>query len=42
VVVESLTSDIEADGLRKDSIKTDVELKLRLAGIKVLTEKEFL
>lgn len=40
VTVEDLKSDIEADGLRKDSIQTDVELKLRLAGIKVLTEEE--
>lgn len=42
VLVEALKPEIEADGLRRDSIQTDVELKLRLAGIKVLTEEECL
>jgi len=41
VIIESLKPDIEADGLREDQIQTDVELKLRLAGIKVLTEEEW-
>ena len=40
IMVESLQPDIEKDGLRKSSIKTDVELKLRMAGIKVLTKEE--
>jgi hypothetical protein len=37
VVVEDLRSDIEAAGLHEADVRTDVELKLRLAGIKVLT-----
>ena len=32
--------DIKKDGLRESTIKTDVELKLRMAGIKVLTKEE--
>jgi len=40
VLVENLRQDIEKDGLKKSSIQTDVELKLRLAGIKVLTKEE--
>ncbi len=40
VAVEGLDPDIEKDGLNKSSIQTDVELKLRIAGIKVLTEEE--
>ena len=40
VVIESLSPDIEKDGLRIENIQTDVELKLRLAGIKVLTGEE--
>ncbi len=42
VIVEGLNPDIEKDGLHKSSIQTDVELKLRMAGIKVLTEEESL
>jgi hypothetical protein len=42
VLVEFLATDIEAVGLSKDNIQTDVELKLRLAGIKVLTKEEWL
>ncbi len=42
VLVEVLNPDIEADGLSIDNIQTDVELKLRLAGIKVLTRQEML
>ncbi len=40
VLVDYLDPDIEKDGLRRSSIQTDVELKLRLAGIKVLTLEE--
>ena len=40
VQVGSLKPDIEKDGLRIENIQTDVELKLRLAGIKVLTGEE--
>lgn len=42
VAVENLGSDLEAAGLTKGIIQADVELKLRLARIKVLTEKEWL
>jgi hypothetical protein len=42
VVVESLNPEVEQDGLTKDQIKTDVELKLRMAGIKVFSEEEWL
>jgi len=40
VLVEELGSYLENDGLNRDQIKTDVELKLRMAGIKVLTQAE--
>ena len=40
VLVDVLEPDIEKDGLHRSSIQTDVELKLRMAGIKVLTEEE--
>jgi hypothetical protein len=40
VVVGPLRQEIESMGLTSDQIKTDVELKLRKAGIRVLTEKE--
>jgi hypothetical protein len=40
VVVEDLQPDAERDGLTKSQIKTDVELKLRQAGIRVLTIEE--
>ena len=42
VVVENLNPDAERDGLYKTSIQTDVELRLRQAGIKVLTQTEAL
>ncbi len=42
LIVEELKPDIEKDGLHKSSIQTDVELKLRMAGIKVLTKEESL
>ncbi len=41
-VVENLRSDIEAAGLHGADVRTDVELKLRVAGIKVLTNGEAL
>jgi hypothetical protein len=39
-VVEALQPDAERDGLTKSQIKTDVELKLRQAGMHVLTTAE--
>ncbi|MGH2359408.1 MAG: hypothetical protein ACRDGM_02550 [bacterium] len=40
VLVEHLEPTIERDGLRRDQIRTDVELRLRQAGIPVPTEEE--
>jgi hypothetical protein len=40
VLVESLEAEVEQGGLTKTSIQTDVELKLRQAGITVLTAAE--
>ncbi len=40
VFADSLLPDIEADGLNRESIQTDVEEQLRLAGIRVLTIEE--
>ena len=42
VIVGVGEPDIKKDGLQVSSIQTDVELKLRMAGIKVLTEEEWL
>lgn len=42
VIIESLSSEAEQAGLNRTAIQTDVELKLRLAGIKVLSEEESL
>jgi hypothetical protein len=42
VLVEPLGSDAKDDGLSEQSIQTDVELKLRMAGITVVTEVESL
>jgi hypothetical protein len=42
VLVENLTDDAKRVGLDTDTIQTDVELKLRLAGITVLTSEESL
>lgn len=42
VVVERLKAEIEQDGLFASALKMDMELKLALAGIKVLTEQECL
>jgi hypothetical protein len=40
VIVEELGSEIEQAGLHRTAIQTDVELKLRLAGITVLSREE--
>jgi ABC-type maltose transport system permease subunit len=40
VNVQDIHRDLEQAGLSKGQIRTEVELKLRLAGIKVLTHKE--
>jgi hypothetical protein len=42
VVVEKLRPEVERSGLTVSLIQTDVELKLRLAGIPVLTDAEVL
>ncbi len=42
VLVEGIDKDAQNAGLSEDTIQTDVELRLRLAGIKVLTEAECL
>lgn len=38
--VERIKPEIERDGLFRETLQEDMELKLRLAGIKVLTEEE--
>lgn len=40
VIVEDLDPEIERDGLTKEQLQTDTELKLRMAGIKVLSREE--
>ncbi|MDH4207166.1 MAG: hypothetical protein OEV45_16720 [Desulfobacteraceae bacterium] len=40
VNVQDVQRDLLQAGLSKDQIRTDIELKLRAAGIKVLTQKE--
>jgi hypothetical protein len=42
VVVERLRAEIEQDGLFASTLQKDLEVKLALAGIKVLTEEECL
>jgi hypothetical protein len=42
VVVELLSPEIEKEGLRTRDVKKDVEIRLRRAGIAVLTEEELL
>ena len=42
VLIEHLNSQAESLGLTTDQIKTDVELRLRKAGIRVLTKEESL
>src|SRR5262245_50071404 len=40
VVVEAMEPNIERDGLTRQQILTDVELRLRKSGIRVLTREE--
>jgi len=40
IVVEDLREDAERNGLTKTGIQTDVERKLQLAGVRVLTAEE--
>ncbi len=40
VIVENLEPEIERDGLTREQLQTDMELKLRMAGIKVLSREE--
>jgi len=42
VLVGKLNPEIEREGLTKHQIQTDVELRLRMAGIKVLSHEEAL
>ena len=42
VLVEPMPDEEKRDGLNEQDIRTDVELGLRLAGVKVLTKKESL
>jgi len=42
VKVERLRAEIEQDGLFGSTLQSDAELKLRLAGIKVLSEEQWL
>jgi len=40
VLVEQISPEMESDGLTRNQIQTDVELRLRKAGISVLTDKQ--
>ena len=40
VLVENLAPEVEKEGLVKDRLQTDVESRLRKAGIKLLTKEE--
>jgi hypothetical protein len=40
VVIEALGADIKKDGLTQEQLQTDVEVRLRRAGIRVLTLDE--
>ena len=42
VLVDKLQPDAELDGLSSSQIQTDVELRLKTAGVKVLTMEEML
>jgi hypothetical protein len=42
VVVERMKPEIERDGLFGSTLQTDVELSLQMAGIKVLSEEDWL
>ena len=41
VAVEALDPDIQNDGLTKATLRADAELRLRMAGIKVLSREEW-
>jgi hypothetical protein len=41
IKVERLKAEMEQDGLFTDTLQSDIELKLRLAGIKVLSEEQW-
>jgi hypothetical protein len=41
VAVEALDPDIQKDGLTKATLRADTELRLRMAGIKVLSREEW-
>src|SRR2546427_13051688 len=41
VLVENIPDEVQRDGLDTTQIRTDVELKLRQAGITVLTQQEW-
>ena len=40
VIVEEIPPELKRDGLTKSQLKTDVELALRISGIKVLSAEE--
>ncbi len=40
VIVEQLPDEAQHDGLREDQVQTDVELRLRQAGITILTREQ--
>ena len=42
ILIERLYEDAKATGLTREQVKTDIELKLRRAGIKVNSEQEWL
>src|SRR6267142_2489852 len=42
VMILPLNPDAERDGLKSDQIQTDVEMKLRKAGINILTDREIM
>jgi hypothetical protein len=41
ILIDGRFDEVIKEGVTKDQLKTDVELQLRKAGIKVLTEQEF-
>jgi hypothetical protein len=40
VLVEAISPEVERIGLTRNQLQTDVELRLRKAGVRVLTQKE--
>ena len=42
VLVEKIRDEMESDGLTHDEIQTDVELRIRKAGVHILAQKEML